>query len=679
MNRTFNEFENSQNNNGPISVVDMENIQNNNAMDYIPNRNEINITIEPAPHSINRNLAEGHRDSSNDMVATTSMHMERSMATMTTASAAATTTTTTASIHENIASGSTFEPYYQMNEFNAYRSDEQLPPQFAGTATASESLNNYIDLEDEDTESPLENDDDLHVWNQENVERIHDDDDELARNNVAIAETICHRTDVPSEFREPISHHKNDEIEHNPADDDAISVEEALRALDFAISGGESILSDYQDSEDSDTDTEDKPHDTVINDAVDVVAVDDNGDDIEKKLQQINADANAQDMKCTELIETVDAKDIIISIVNETEIIAEMPSDIPNDEHSREYVYEVARELVDSVLEECTEKIALVTAEHVTNSSSADSDQPKNESHASVTADNLFVESIASPLHHMEAANGSTVHVTDLDDSMDETFVIGKLEASTPCHKTDINMQRDQMRAGVNLFQTLDEVNESALSDSGIEPLQKTHTETHTQIAYVTFEVQPNDLNLTKTFVKNDDADDDKTFVAPANQPNDLHETFDIAFGEVKPQNQVPRMNPPTIKIDKEEANSDDLTTQTPMNTPIELNYVGESWDQFVSKSMNNKSSDLQEKRVEESPPNTNAISTTSILKNAWFLHAPTPQTNDTFDVNDAEYSNYEAIDDDSESIEENAELLSLTFDALRRQLAESLPQASGI
>uniref|UniRef100_A0A6B2ELK5 Putative subtilisin-like serine protease n=1 Tax=Phlebotomus kandelakii TaxID=1109342 RepID=A0A6B2ELK5_9DIPT len=44
------------NNNGPISPADMENIENNNAGDYIANRNEIGVVVEPSINAINRNI-----------------------------------------------------------------------------------------------------------------------------------------------------------------------------------------------------------------------------------------------------------------------------------------------------------------------------------------------------------------------------------------------------------------------------------------------------------------------------------------------------------------------------------------------------------------------------------------------------------------------------------------------
>lgn len=790
MNRTL-EFENSQNNNGPISTVDMENIQNNNAMDYIPNRNEINITIEPSPHSINRNLLiDANRDASTNYHPHHQHHDDMAMMEASTSAtqhmveqSMPTTASTSIATFDNFASCSSissFEPYHQLNELNAYRQNDGILLDFAGTppATASESLNNYLDLDDDDNNCNDDDDDDDE--NDENVESfpsIRKDDSAAIHHTLADDSEMCQRIGVSNVAHEPIRHHKID-AEFDRMDDDTISVEEALRALDFAISGGESILSDDPDDSSSDNDDADdnnhddkheestnsvdmklhaheyheRDNDSETNDAdVTVVANETYQQQQSKSKVDVDVDVSARmpdNTKYTGLIEIADAKDNLIVVINEVNETNDEPTchsgDVaPHTEHSgRIYVRELATDLVDSVLEECTAKIAQMTARTPSTTNETDNAEPtKNESHATVTADDSIAEHNASTEVETATTTAVTVPVDsdatvagaavatfsapttsdatfdaiNLDESLDETFVVGKLEASTPCHKTtDINRQRGTNRMGINLFQTLDEVNESALNVSDIEPLAKSEVnQFDAHIAYATFEMpHPSEQQLAETFVKSDDA----TFVAATSVTADetvtiekMHDTFDIAAAaapasDTKPRNDVPRMNP-SIKIDKDEANSDDLTTLTPMNTPIELNYVGDSWDQFVSKSMNTKSSDLTMSKSDSAttvpaiaPPidddnddggggddddsqrmtklTASAISTATVSKNPWFLHGP--QSNDTFDVNDTDYSNYDGINDDSESIDDNPELLSLTFDALRKQLAETLPHASG-
>lgn len=727
INRTFNEFENSQNNNGPISAVDMENIQNNNAMDYIANRNEINIIVEPAPHPMNRNFVELSGNIRNSMNATTSTAVDQFVP------------TPSITEYENVASSSDFD--YQLNEFNECRIDQTMP-YLRGTATASESLNNYIDLEEEEEGE----DDDSHIVNQNQVgfsnlnmksnrngnenEIPHSQKKLMSSRNDAFSEastnvieqihdrTIAEMNDIEIDggTHKPMNH-LNVDINHDSINDDAISIEEALRALDFAISGGESIHPDFQDSYSSD----ESENDCEMNDIEVEVKV-----ETEEKQQQQQPQPNAieedqqksssnecKEIECTstststELMEIANAKDIITE--NEAEQCANSScsSAETEHEHSQEYVYEVAKELIDSVLEECTQHISLLTRP---TPGPVHNELIRGSHNTSANKERLAIESIEffnldsnndqNIVANANADSNATVNadatiqldkieVTDLDDTMDETFVIGKLEASTPCHKnfaTEQQHANNQLR--LNLFQTLDEVNESALSLDGVEPLQTTYT---TQLACTTFEVQqqPDKNQLASTFVqRNDDTfvkcsektfdqndektfvkSEDKTFVA-ANQLDQLQNTFNVECNEAKPQNTMPRMNP-TIKIDKEELNSDDLTTITPMNTPIELNYVGESWDQFISKSMNKKSIDALEQENELLDENIDdSVPTTLNSKNAWFLH---PQHYD------ADCSSYDGMDEEeSESADENPELLSLTFDALRKQLADVLPQASG-
>lgn len=82
----------------------------------------------------------------------------------------------------------------------------------------------------------------------------------------------------------------------------------------------------------------------------------------------------------------------------------------------------------------------------------------------------------------------------------------------------------------------------------------------------------------------------------------------------------------------QDEIVSEDLNTFTPVNTPIELNYNKETWDKITDQQ-----------RMED---------------NGWFLH---PQAVEEF-----------GNDEDEDNLE-------LTFDMLRKQLAEVLPQGGGV
>lgn len=589
VNRTFDDFENSPNTNGSILFADVGNIHSNNAANYIPNENDINIVIDTSLDENNRNFIEKNHgdinDGNNATVAYGDVDLSIPMP---------------AFQCERIADVKELQTYYAMNELNEYHPGK--------LSAASESLNNYIDLtEPNDQKCP--NDDEQ------------SDVDEMA--SIVVTETICHPT------YDQISQKKSNDLDPNSVDDGEISVEEALRALDFAISGGESIFSDSE--YDSSSDESPKEFEETI---------------LPKQSEQM-------ERKSIDVIETVGAKDKFSE--NDYKVDIENESGVSNVEYSRTYVYQFAKELVDSVLEECTEKVSPMM-HPVWN----DENVPKNESHVS---------------------EDGKMQSDDFNDSMEDIFVVGKVQASTPCHKINVNCQREKNRLGVNLFHALDEVNESNLSgEDGVRPIQ----ESQAHMLGATFELEPVERQLASTFVKTDD----QTFNLVENQlaatfvktePQHLEcieETFNIESGVVKPQIDVPPISP-TIIIDKEEVNSDDLTTITPMNTPIELNYVDTTWDQFVSKNMNKKCMDVEEMADKKQETIVNDALTIGNPKNPWFLHLP--QSNDTFNMNDTEYSNGNFTDDESGSVEENAELLSLTFDALRKQLADVLPQASGM
>lgn len=595
MNRTFNEFENNQNNNGPISTVDLENIQNNNAVDYIPNRNEINIIVEPSPNSINRNLMaersqhQQHQQQLNNNDIQSMPILMNSI--------------------ENVINRTNYAPHLQ----TPYR----IPSNNYGHS--SETFVGHIDQLDINyalhqpsnvtNEKLQQNACKINAKDGAHCLSLNTDYGSVMDNNVQtpiLMKNVWH-VERRSQFQS-----YDIGMENNLNNDyDAISVEEALRALDFAISGGESLLSDYQDDDD-DSDYSKNESDIDENDEAPQTIIIDNNESTK-----------------TELNKTIDAKDtLIIDNVNVEHL--DLLRDIDVE------VYELAKALVDDVLDKCVQSISLMAKMEPIANIEIET-QPNFTPETNVTTTVIYEQTIDIPVN--------------LNDSLDETFGLGKMAASTPCHKADTNEYHANKKTVANLFQTLDEVNESNLSD--IEVLETTQP----ILVDATFEMGSNDNKLAATFVK----PDDQTFVAP----NQLQQTYDAD------SNDHNNKSNPTIRIDKEEVISDDLTTITPMNTPIELNYVGESWDLFVSKSQKMNKSQLEKNQTLA----TNTETESSTSNNAWFLH---PQANITYDMDDMDYSQYDGNDGDSESIEENPELLSLTFDALRKQLADSLPHASG-
>lgn len=148
----------------------------------------------------------------------------------------------------------------------------------------------------------------------------------------------------------------------------------------------------------------------------------------------------------------------------------------------------------------------------------------------------------------------------------------------------------------------------------------------------------------------------DQTF--PLSPPADkTFEVNDKTFDARKAQNL------PAIKIDKEENGSEDLTTVTPVNTPIELSYSSETWDKmtYSKGAISKQPADPLNKPVTlESESDTITFN-----QDGWYLH---PQAkNDTFEV-----CGYE----DEEG---NMEDMNSTYDQLRRQLTEMLPHAQGM
>lgn len=147
---------------------------------------------------------------------------------------------------------------------------------------------------------------------------------------------------------------------------------------------------------------------------------------------------------------------------------------------------------------------------------------------------------------------------------------------------------------------------------------------------------------------------------------NETYEVNDKTF-DASPSLQQP---PPIIKIekDKDEVSSEDLTTVTPVNTPIELSYSSETWDKMSysnpSTSKCKVSQDLSaDRQKQQQEPTFN--------QDGWYLHPfNSSMKNDMFEV---------YCDDEEENNEGNMEDLSSTFDQLRRQLSEMLPHAQGM
>ncbi|KAL7033348.1 hypothetical protein ACKWTF_007551 [Chironomus riparius] len=146
----------------------------------------------------------------------------------------------------------------------------------------------------------------------------------------------------------------------------------------------------------------------------------------------------------------------------------------------------------------------------------------------------------------------------------------------------------------------------------------------------------PNNINsLTNEIING-------TFPVPLEENN---QTFDIPNDKT----YDPKLsNLPAIKIEKdmEEMNSEDLTTITPVNTPIELSYSNEAWNKMTCEK-------------------STFVSNSEEIKfnhDGWFLHSH--NKNDTFDV-------------EEENEDLNIEDMTSTFEQLKRQLTEILPNCA--
>lgn len=545
------------------------------------------------------------------------------------------------------------------------------------------------------------------------------------------------------------------------------SVEEALRALDTAISVGETLL--FDDPDDSDLEYPDNPQNIFT--PMDEEDLCTNNFTIPS---QFNAHA---------ISETFDAKDITSSNENDKDLDKFRSSQndiVPIGQTFTEDVREAAKVLVDDVLaaavitigsmrlndpEECDVESQMPIIENMVNVGNENGKEVEKEENSIdivemdeiVKIANKLVDEIADKINdkmayniddkiaakndeYKVAAENATTEVVELndemsdiglDDSLNVTFVAGQLIASTPCHKNEMPTNRETNKA-LCLFQALNEVNESDLSADGIGILQTTQPkpmdESYAGAAPIidqTIVLATNDKTRVNETVENYQNDESSgaiavedgvakdnsfipnetyvqngtfttntllvangTFVANStfamcdnNEYNENANVYNYTVNVANPNpnqtyiapsqsdSQEARTNSnPIIKIDRDEGTSDDLTTITPMNTPIELNYVGDSWDKFVSNSS---------KKVEQKITN-DQLDATPATDITWYLHPQQQNGNATFDMNDGHGSNYDGMDEDSDSLEENPELLSLTFDALRKQLADVLPHASG-
>ncbi|XP_070493113.1 uro-adherence factor A-like isoform X2 [Chironomus tepperi] len=152
------------------------------------------------------------------------------------------------------------------------------------------------------------------------------------------------------------------------------------------------------------------------------------------------------------------------------------------------------------------------------------------------------------------------------------------------------------------------------------------------------------------------------TFPVPLDENNQTIDKVNDIMYDTEPS-KVPLIK---IEKDRDEMNSEDLTTVTPVNTPIELSYSNETWNKMsyekseesivtnpIAEEKNNSTFVLNEFNSEQIKFN----------RDGWYLHSN--NKNDTFDLDE----------DDNEEV--NMEDMASTFEQLKRQLTEILPNCA--
>lgn len=717
----------------------MENIENNNAVDYIQNRNEIGIVIEPE-FTVNRNIVTVEHERSaapllpeneSQLIYPSASHITLNIddpieiannndieiciaaaihktESQTMLYKSQQNENTTLDIESNIVT----TELQNANDTNPFRDnaisvdlcDVQINIDENPLHESENTQFNNVPVNVQDVEIILDN---IHQPQTVDVVNI--------STGTSSSDSISGSTELKSTTSPSINSSNRTSL-----NEDVNSVEEALRALDFAISGEES-LNDEDD--------------------VDVNAVEDDMKNIETTEDIcISTVENPNLHKVIEFLINNSANNLILHAENEQPDHFDNEEAIVKNDYDDLLVLESVRSeaklLVDNIIDECEDIVSRKLLENIESSKLTETN--------SNIVQTCVIESSKEPIQTNSATekmslnheNGKEIkleqieqtdcttatctnNVNEIQTTPNENDQIGgsmenlffnniEMEASTPFISKQQNPKDfDNPRAIVNkkimqnLFGNDYGSPASTISDQSNEPspILKENpvpalNATYNAIENTTVVLSPVELNKT-TVVQ------DTTFV------KDSTFTMDSTF--TKDTNITQKCPPPTIKIsDSEETVSEDLTTATPVNTPIELNYSLASWDKFISSSMTQQVQHVTAHTVGSSfdptQPCTSAqaakadaelaaaAATTTKLNPAipscsssgWFLHpqemSATAVTvfsaGDTFCMDDEEDDEDEPIDDEDNV--ENAEAMNLTFDALRKSLVEALPHAQG-
>lgn len=639
----------------------MENIENNNAIDYIPNRNEIAVAVSveipanlPEPVSPTRSIYSVNRNSENP-ISSVPISPSRSYQTV--------LDIETDAPHSRSVAVSSMSP----GQSSTYsRSDSETNP-FIGYA-AVELVDIHIDMDGGDSiEEPLlglpeqrheipfklSTTPPVMQLNEESTAIVPEAKDlsNCSLNPdpvvpVGAIEISCMETKCPDTrectFTDAIT----------PANStDFSSVEEALRELDFAISGGECLLQRDDSADDDDDIDEDEDRVLVPPDC------------------PVNSDTIS---------------------VHENE----HPTVLTDNEHLQ-YVREIATDFVAGILVEC-QQIITTTLDYRTESSDAQNDLMVKDVFSLENKEfKDDQESQDSIMFLQDLSLNTTIVNVGKSDGSQENSTTHIHEKPAPCldDSAELNESLD-FETDLNFVASTPFVKLKPFDDAQtpilfMKPIQYDMATPSPEIDAVP---QSNATYNAEILLEHDIAPvalDVNTETSSELRSSD--ETIIIA--------QITHSPPmPTIKIISDcDATSEDLTTATPVNTPIELNYNMDTWDKFVLKNMSQPiqstvltttSFDGQEpctsaqalaREAADAVPQANVTfdaSPDSANNSGWFLH---PQS-EVSAAPDGTFNVEDNIDNDpvNAELEDNEENLNLTFDALRKQLAEALPHAQG-
>lgn len=445
--------------------------------------------------------------------------------------------------------------------------------------------------------------------------------------------------------------------------EDALGVEEALLALDFAISGADGE-SDNEDDSESESDVTTEPFEDI--------------------LPKTHHDYTSS---------------------NKDEAIVEITKDVFDPEFLHD-VNKTAQHMVEDLLEESLRRVY----EHL------EVEKPTKTVNAVECNETIVMNNTSlSDLPLMDLSNLTSEHDDSADSQTDFNFDHLAIEASTPFVQkkkieqvdstfTSYEQTTRPKRALQNLFgidtqpKAEEELNQTwcspietntmfdATKTIVVEPISVANgTFTATTQHDQTFNAaKPNDITFVatdQTFIAATDKTftaTDQTFVAPTTTTTTTDQTF--TESPKKTHSTLPEIR----IITDSDAASVDLTTATPVNTPIELNYTVDGWDTFISNSMKKPLQQVHHDGEDQTP----STSLKPEAYNPMFVTTtdatPGPSGDATFAMDDYSANGWSNDDDgmlldDAEDDQcEDVALLSLTFDSLRKQLTEALPHAQG-